>query len=302
MTRREVIALATAGSARAATPEVLIDTHIHLFEPARFPYHPRGTYQPPAEPLAPYLAFTKAAGIAHAVIVHPEPYQDDHRYLWYCFEAESPKGFFKGTMLLDPLDEKTPARMAEMVKAHPGRLVALRIHATNEPREAPQTSGAIRNRDLRDRRVLQVWRKAAELDLAIQMHFLPHHAPEIGTLCRDCPQVTVLLDHMGRAGLGTERDIDSVMALAQFPKVYFKYSGWSYFTNPKIMVEPVVRRAHKEFGADRILWGGLGMNAKQHAEAERIFARHWAFAPEGDRAKIRGLNAARLFRFRQPIY
>lgn len=297
MTRRQAFALVAAGSVQAATPAPLIDTHVHLFEPDRFPYHPQGTYQPPAEPLSPYLAFARAAGLAHTIIVHPEPYQDDHRYLFHCFQAEAPAGFFKGTLLLDPLDAKTPGRMADLVREHPNRLVALRIHAMNELKEPPSTSGAIRNRDLRDPRVARVWRQAAELGLAIQMHFLPHHAPEIAALCRRCPDTTVLLDHMGRVGQGTQPDLSAVMALARFPKVYFKYSGWSYFQNPAISVESVVRRAHREFGADRILWGGVGMNTRAHAEADRLFARHWAFATEEDRRKIRGANAARLFRF-----
>jgi len=30
---------------------LLIDTHIHLFDPERFPYAPNATYKPPAQPL-----------------------------------------------------------------------------------------------------------------------------------------------------------------------------------------------------------------------------------------------------------
>jgi predicted TIM-barrel fold metal-dependent hydrolase len=183
-----------------------------------------------------------------------------------------------------------------MVKAHPGRLVALRIHATNEPGEPPLRSGPIRNRDLADPRMHQVWRKAADLDLAIQMHFLPHHAPEIAALCGRYPQVRVILDHMGRAGMGTTADVVKVLALAQFPNVYFKYSGWSYFSNPQIKVADVVKNAHAQFGADRILWGTLGMNATQYAAAQRLFQEHWSFAPTADQNKVRGLTAMKLFR------
>lgn len=295
MTRRELLALAAAPAVFSAPAGPMIDTHIHLFEPATFPYHPNSTYQPPAEPLVPYLAFTKQAGIAHALIIHPEPYQDDHRYLWHCFEQESPKHFFKGTILLDPIDPKTPDRMEQMTKAHPGRIVAMRIHATNAPGDAPSKSGAIKNRDLSNPQIQQVWKKAADLGIAIQMHFLPHHAAEIALLCKRFSEVTVVLDHMGRVGMGTPADLASVMALAKFPKVYFKYSGWTYFTN--MPVEPVVKQAHQEFGADRILWGGLGMNTKEHQVALQLFDKHWAFASESDRAKVRGQNAARLFQF-----
>lgn len=94
----------------------------------------------------------------------------------------------QGTLLLDPIDPKTLARMEEMVKAHPGRIAALRIHAMNAPGEPPERTGAIRNRDLSDPRIQQAWRKAADLDIAIQMHFLPHHAPEIGALCKAFPR------------------------------------------------------------------------------------------------------------------
>lgn len=295
MTRRDLLVLAAAG-AHGAAPAPVVETHIHIFEPAAFPYHPQGTYQAPAEPLAPYLAFAKPAGISHAVIVHPEPYQDDHRLLWHCFQQESPKGFLRGTLLLDPLAEQTPARMEQMVEAHPGRIVALRIHAMNAPGEAPSQSGPIRNRNLSDPRVAQVWRKAADLDIAIQMHFLPHHAPQIGALCDRYRQVRVVLDHMGRTGQGTPADVSQVMALARFPNVYFKYSGWTYFTNPHITVAAVVRQAHASFGADRIIWGTLGMNAGQHAQARQLFGEHWSFASSADQEKVRGLTAMKLFR------
>jgi hypothetical protein len=84
---------------------MLIDTHIHLFadDQKRFPYHANATYKPPAEPLEAYVTFVRQAKIDHAIIVHPEPYQDDHRYLEYCFAHEPSEGFFKGTCLYDAI-------------------------------------------------------------------------------------------------------------------------------------------------------------------------------------------------------
>ena len=97
MNRREILAVAAGGAAALGAKDLLVDTHIHLFEPERFPYHPAATYKPPAQALAPFLDFVKQAGIDHVILVHPEPYQDDHRYLSYCFENEKPRGLFKGT-------------------------------------------------------------------------------------------------------------------------------------------------------------------------------------------------------------
>src|SRR5262245_44420925 len=149
LSRRETLALLAAAVPARSTPSApLIDSHIHLFDPAQAPYHPKATYQPPAAPLAPYLDFVRQAGIDHTIIVHPEPYQDDHSYLEYCFANERPKGLFKGTCLFDPIDPGTPARMEALVKKHPKRIVALRVHAMNLPGAPPLTEGPIKDRDL----------------------------------------------------------------------------------------------------------------------------------------------------------
>jgi L-fuconolactonase len=302
LNRREI--LMRAAAAAVASPllakDPLIDTHIHLFEPERFPFHPAATYQPAAQPLAPYLDFVKQADIDHVIVVHPEPYQDDHRYLGYCFENERPRGLFKGTCLFDPIDPATPQRMGEIVKRYPRRIVALRIHAMNAPGVAPARTGAIKDRDLRDPAMKATWRAAAKLGLAIQMHFAPHHAPEIGALASEFKDVPVILDHMGRFGQGKPADYDAVMALALSPKTYFKFSGWGYSSKqpaPHPDLNNFVKGAFDNFGADRILWGGLGGNMAAFQAASAVFDAQFGFASPADRARIRGGNAAKLFRF-----
>jgi len=79
-----------------------------------------------------------------------------------------------------------------------------------------------------------------------------------------------------------------------------KFSGVSYSSKQKYPypdVQPLVRRVFQAFGPDRMLWGGLGMDAQQFQQQSALFEEMFAFAPEADRAKIRGLNAMRLFKF-----
>ena len=287
----------------AARPKgVLVDTHIHLFadDQMSFPYHPNATYKPPAQPLEPYLQFIRESRINHVIIVHPEPYQDDHRYLEYCFEREPARGFFKGTCLFDPIDPKTPARMEELTRKHPGRIVALRIHENRDPKAPPTTRGAIRDRDLRDPAMKNTWRKAQSLGLAIQMHFIPYYAPQIGALAAEFRDVPVILDHLGRAGQGTPAEYEELLKLAKLPRVYMKYSGVRYSSKkdyPHLDAKPVVRRAFEAFGPDRMLWGRLGHNMADFEKAVALFDQMFDYASEADRAKIRGLNAMKLFRF-----
>src|SRR5205807_4169706 len=134
---------------RAAAPPVTIESHVHLFDPARVPYAANAPYQPPAYTLEAHVKLVQAAALTHSIIVHPEPYQDDHRYLEYCFAHEPSPGYFKGTCLFDPISPQTPDRLAELVKRNPGRIVAMRIHEMRKRGTPPSTGGAIKDRDMR---------------------------------------------------------------------------------------------------------------------------------------------------------
>ncbi|MDQ6677985.1 MAG: amidohydrolase [Acidobacteriota bacterium] len=305
--RRAFLAALASASVRANAapvrpPGLIIDTHIHLFASGsdKFPFAQNAPYQPEPAPLEAYLQFIRESKIDHVILVHPEPYQEDHSYLEYCFRHESPKGLFKGTCLFDPLSPETPARMEALVSRNPGRIVALRIHEVGEPGSPPSHSGSITNRDMRDPAMDRTWNKAHELGLAIQMHFLPYYAQQIGELARKHEQTPVILDHVARAGLGTPGQFEQVLALAKLPHAYMKISGINYSSREKAPfrdVRPFVMRAYQAFGPDRLLWGDLGHTVGEFETAVRIFDTMFEGVPEPDKAKIRGLNAKRLFRF-----
>ncbi|MBM3724049.1 MAG: hypothetical protein FJW40_01300 [Acidobacteria bacterium] len=301
-TRRAVLASAVPFFLAARPAGLLIDTHIHLFHPDQkeFPYHRNASYRPPAESLADYTAFVRQSRLDHAVVVHPEPYQDDHSYLEYCFRNEPSPGFFKGTCLYDPLLADTPARMAGLVKRWPGRIVALRVHQNRAKGAPPTTSGPIRERDMSHPRMADTWRAAADLGLAIQMHFIPCHAAGIGALASKFSAMPVVLDHLARAGEGTPEEFDEVLKLARLPKTVMKFSGWGYSSKqpaPHLDLQPLLKRVHAAFGSGRIVWGGVGMNLKEFDQRSAMLDRLWDFIPEADRARIRGLNAKALYRF-----
>lgn len=290
LTRRQLI----GGLLAVARPDgLLVDTHVHLFasDENRFPYHPSATYKPQPQPLEDYLKFAAARKIDHTVIVHPEPYQDDHSYLEYCFANEPSRGFFKGTCLFDPTAPATPARMEALVKKHPGRIVALRIHEMRKPGTPATTSGAIKDRDMASPAMKTAWKQASDLGLAIQMHFLPYYAPQIGVLAAQFPGMPVVLDHLARGPQGTPAEWQAVLQLAKFPRVYMKYSGVN--ASAKLYV----KQAFEAFGPDRIVWGGLGNNEAEFEKQVELFNAMWDFVPPDVRAKIRGGNAMRIYRF-----
>lgn len=299
LTRRQLV----TGLLAIARPDgILVDTHVHLFasDQKRFPYHPGATYKPTAQTLEDYLKFAAARKIDHTVIVHPEPYQDDHSYLEYCFANEPSSEFFKGTCLFDPVAPETPARMEALVKKNSNRIVALRIHQMRKPGAPATTSGAIKDRDMTSPAMKTTWKKALDLGLAIQMHFVPFYAPQIGALAAQFPEVPVVLDHLARAGQGTPAEWKGVLQLAKHPHVYMKYSGVNYSAKEKFPfrdAKPIVKQAYEAFGPDRIVWGGLGNNETEFEKQVELFNVMWDFVTADVRAKIRGGNALRLYRF-----
>ncbi|HEY2018118.1 MAG TPA: amidohydrolase family protein [Bryobacteraceae bacterium] len=282
---------------------VLIETHVHLFgdDPARFPFS-KASYQPKPNPVEPFVKFAQEAKLDHAVIVHPEPYQDDHRYLEYCLSKEPSKGFFKATCLFDPIDPETPKRMQTLMKRNPGRIVALRIHETHNPGTPSTTNGAIRDRDLHDPQMAKTWAAAHELGLGIQLHFIPHYAPQIAELVAKFRDMPIILDHLARGGHGTPEEFDEVLKLSKYPRVYMKYSdtgvaACSRQPYPHLDAKPIVRRAYEAFGAERMIWGELGNSMATFEKTAALLDTMFDYAPDSDRVKIRGLTAKKLFAF-----
>lgn len=285
----------------------LIETHVHLFsaDPARFPFSPL-SYKPKPLPVEDYVKFAVAAKIDHAIAVQPEPYQDDHRYLEYSFAHEPFKGFFKGTCLFDPIDPKTPQRMRDLMREYPNRIVALRIHELYSAGTPPTRTGAIRDRDLKDPQMLETWRAAHGLGLIMQIQSTPRFAIAIRELGEKVPGMPILLDHLDRPGQGTAEEYLQVLALAKLPQVYMKFTrtgvqSASRQPFPHLDAKPLVKRIYEAFGPERILWGELGANwganTVEFGRCIQLFDIMFDFVPESDKAKMRGINAKKLFAF-----
>jgi predicted TIM-barrel fold metal-dependent hydrolase len=284
----------------------------------RFPGH-RNAWKPSPAPLEIYLKFARQAGIIHSTHVSAEPYQDDLRYLQHTLE-HAPKGFLKGTLLMDPTLEATPERMAGYVKRHPGQIVAMRIHCTRRLDEAPTVTGPIRDRDLMHPNVRKVWRKAGDLKIAIQAHIQPWFGSSIARIAAELPETAVIIDHFGHAGVGKAvkapsgwglskaelgysdpKDFDQVLRLAKLPHLKLKVSGLQYSSRepfPHRDVRPLARRAFDTFGPERMMWGSFGHSMEQFKRVSEIFDANFDFLSAADRAKIRGLTAIKMFNFK----
>ena len=227
------------------------------------------------------------AGVDHAIVVHPEPYQDDHRYLEHCLHVGD--GRLKGTCLFFADRPGSLNGMKRLVESNPGRIVAARVHAYAPDRLPPFGSKELR----------ELWRTASELGLAMQLHFEPRYAPRLEPLVREFRDTTVVIDHLGRPMQGTIDEHEVVVKWSRFPNTIMKVSSLPDRNKyPHRDVRPVVQQLTDAFGADRMIYGG-GFNASATGETYRAYRERVrdliSHLPTDDQNKILGGTAARLF-------
>lgn len=290
----------TADRSRGAEPRppvpparaTRVDTHLHCFAGANdpgFPYHERAPYRPEAAATPQHLLkCMDAAGVDFAVVVHPEPYQDDHRYLEHCLRVGG--GRLKGVCLFLADRPGSVAGLTELARRAP--LVAVRVHAY-----APDRLPPFGRPELRD-----LWQATADLGLAVQLHFEPRYAPGFEPLIREFPDTLVLVDHLGRPFQGTPAEYDRVVQWSRFKNVVVKLSSIpSPLAYPHRDAGPTIRRLTEAFGPDRLMYGG-GFNAAatgaSYRDAFDEARGHLAHLSADDQAKVLGGNAERLFALR----
>jgi predicted TIM-barrel fold metal-dependent hydrolase len=285
----DLLSRTAAGQDAVKVPR--IDSHLHCFagkDDPRFPYHERAPYRPePAATPEHLLACMRDGGVDYAIVVHPEPYQDDHLYLEHCLSVG--KGKLKGTLLLLADREGSVEKMPELCrKLSP---VAARVHAYAPDRLPPFGKPELR----------RLWAMATDHGLAMQLHFEPRYAPGFEPLIREFSTTKVIIDHMGRPFQGTPAEHAVVLRWARFDNTVMKLSSIpEQRMYPHRDIGPVVRQLTDGWGAERMIYGGgfgaeaTGQSYRQSFERARSYLTHLS---EADQAKILGGNAARLFGF-----
>jgi predicted TIM-barrel fold metal-dependent hydrolase len=271
----------------------VVDTHLHCFagvDDPRFPYHARAPYRPEKAATPEHLLSSMdEAGVDFAVVVHPEPYQDDHRYLEHCLEIG--KDRLKGTCLFFADRPGSLARMPDLVRKHPGKIVAARLHAYAPDRLPPFGTPELR----------QLWKTATDLGLSMQLHFEPRYAPQLEPYIREFSKTPVVIDHLGRPFQGTPEEHAVVVRWSRFPNTIMKIASLpSENSYPHRDIGPVIKTLADAYGADRLIYGG-GFGAYTTGRSYRAYReRVRSYLPDlsaADQAKVLGGTAAKLYEF-----
>ncbi len=265
----------------------VVEWNVHFFssETENYPFHSQATYTPDVsrlakDPLQAYLSQLDAQGIGKGVVVQPEPYGDDHSLLLDCLQR-APKRL-KGTSLFYPKDQDAPKKLETLVRAHP-EIVATRFHA-HRGKEIYLNTFA-------DPGVRALWKKAADLDIVIELHIGPNYALQVKEAINAFPGCKVLIDHFAEPHLGDAVEFANILNLGNLPNVYMKFSGLGHFADDEpdfLSALPFTKQVLDAFGPDRMVMGGL---------SPKTVEKHMLDYSSDDIAKVTGKNILELLKW-----
>jgi predicted TIM-barrel fold metal-dependent hydrolase len=228
-------------------PPGAADCHVHVIDPARFPFAPDASYRPiPAEcGTAEDLASTlDTAGIERVVVVNPSSgYGDDNRCTQDALERLGPRARGIARVPLDIPDAELRALARRGIVGVRIDVVGLGLALV----EAADFGGLMR--------------RLADRDMVAQVQGEGGQWPAIVAALERAAPVRVVVDHAGRPSLADGLDapaFEALLRLAQSGRVAVKLSGAMRFSRePRgyADTDPFFAAIVRTFPATHLVWG-----------------------------------------------
>ncbi len=302
------LVLATGQALAAPTKSLpVIDTHMHVWSgdlqrwPFDHPYSPDFKSKTTAATGEILVEEMDRFGVTHCILVQTIFHGWDNTYTAYCLKKYP--GRFKAHGLIDPTDPRVAEKLEYWMKEH--GLSGMRfspIYYVNGNHGGDDW--------LTSRAHHQAWKKASELGAVFNYFIHTDQLPKLEQMVRRYPQVSIVIDHMSQIDLGVDDPLPALkklLALSRYPNVAVKISDLTSVSKsgkyPFPDAYPWVKRVYDAFGPDRLLWG-TGYPGAVRADFQRptvkkeleLIREHIPFFTNQDRAKILGLNAARIWK------
>jgi L-fuconolactonase len=246
VSRRTALGALAAGAARGEQKYRIIDPHVHVWK--KDPKYPwaKETIRPPendatAEML---LDLMKANGVEKTVIIQVIHYRWDNSYL-----ADVLKRYptwFKGVARVNPESPAAPDDLSRLVEQQGFRGVRI------------SPAGNASGDWIRGPLMPPLWKRCDSLKVPMTVLAPVTRMPDAALLIEKYPDLTVVIDHMADSPLDKPDQLNMLMALKRYPKVFVKVSHtWSLSKQPYPYTDSQaqVKRLYDAFGPRRLMWG-----------------------------------------------
>lgn len=250
VTRRMMLFM-TAAAALAEEPmqyqvpdPYVLDPHVHVWKhQAGFPFAAGATVPDWDATPEMLLALMKENGVAKTVIIQVSHYRYDNRFLASVLK-QYPQ-FFRGVCRVDPLDPAAPDHLSRLTQEDGFHGVRLS--------PAADASGDW----IRGPLMAPLWKRCEELKVPMTLLMPISRIPDAGRLIERFPALTVVIDHMADCPVDHPEELDALLALVKFPRVFVKISHtWSLSQQgyPWVDSQQLVKRLYAAFGPQRLMW------------------------------------------------
>jgi 2-pyrone-4,6-dicarboxylate lactonase len=295
----------TTTSQGFALPAGTVDSHVHVFDPARFAYQASRRYTPGPATVDQLIALHDRLGVGRAVLVQPSVYGCDNSCLLDALGRLGPRA--RGVAVIDPAASKS--ELEDLIAAG---VCGVRLNIQVDGlQDSAQLGRLLENTDRQLQGtplLLQVFASAAVLSAC---------SAQLASMGRP-----VLIDHFGLLKGGMPVDASGrppLQALLAAPNVHIKLSGPHQISQqgPDYPDVTAVAKWLTDAAPGRVVWGsdwphtgGVRRDPKMSPGAVEPFrlvddahelglVRRWV--PDAfQRAQILALTPARLFGFSAP--
>jgi predicted TIM-barrel fold metal-dependent hydrolase len=271
----------------------IVDSHVHVWaHDPRYPWAKELT-DPPADDALPQtlLELMQQHGVDRTVLVQVIYYRWDCRYTAQAMQEHQAR--FAAVCRVDPRGASAGDDLDHWIAEgfHGVRL---------SPSAGPEGDwvGDLQRMD-------SIWNRAARRGVPMCILCPTSRLVDVERLIdRYADRVDVCIDHMADCPIDQPAELDKLLGLARYPRVYVKLSHlWSLSREPYPYrdTHAQVRKLYDAFGPERLMWGSDWPLVERYCGYGRALALYRAeieFLSEEDRRWILGRTALRLWPFR----
>jgi len=222
------------------------------------------------------------------VLVQFIGYRWDNRYALDTMRKHAP--IFQSVARVNPTDDEAQDHLSE--------LTAQGFHGVRISPAADASGDWIRHE-----RMPLLWRRAQSLQVPMQIYAPITRMPDIAPLIEQCPELDVVIDHMADCPIDQPEQLEKLLALARYPRVFVKVSHlWSISRQsyPWLDAQEYARRCYDAFGPQRLMWGTDWPVCKQwttYEETVRVVRDDMPFLNAEDKSWIMSRTVERIWPF-----
>lgn len=295
-----VATLAGCGSESAAPEKAdrkIIDPHVHVWvNDPQYPW-PAENLDPPKEDATAEMLLELMArhGVSNTVIVHPIHYRWDCRYVGDTLKKYPRK--FQGVCRVNPEAADAADELSKWTEEWGFKGVRL------SPSGGPPGDW-INNADL----MHPIWSRTEQLKVPMLLLTVTSRLPACRSYIEKYPELDVVIDHMADCPIDAPpEELNSLLTLAQFPRVYCK------ITHPWVLTKQaypyrdtwdLVKKVYDAFGPDRLMWGTdwpVSGNRLTYGQALELVRDEMDFFTAEDKDWILGKTIERLWPFAEEM-